>query len=204
MRVSRSQADENRHNVIVEAARLFRECGFDGVGLTQIMAAVGLTQGGFYKQFDSKEDLAVKACEEALCTGVEDLEQVVDRNPQAPFASAVGHYLSPHHRDCPGQGCTFSALGADAFRHGGQLLQTFERGLQSHLALIGRAIQASPEQPAQRDPMVAFSTMVGALLLSRVVEDDSLSRQILNSAIRSLLTSGETPADSTAVVGTPN
>jgi TetR/AcrR family transcriptional repressor of nem operon len=170
MRVTRAQAEENRRTVINEAARLFREHGFDGIGLNDLMAAAGLTQGGFYKQFKSKNDLAAQACEQALTNGAEKMASVVDGAGDDPFAELVSQYLSCGHRDHVGEGCAFAALGPDAARHNLGLSRSFEAGLKSHVEILDRAMRASPTQGARNDPLVVFSTMVGALLLSREQE----------------------------------
>jgi TetR/AcrR family transcriptional repressor of nem operon len=187
MRVSRAQAEENRRNVVKTAARLFRERGFDGVGLAQVMSEAGLTQGGFYKQFKSKDDLVVQACESALCAGAEHMARVAGAAETDPFAAIVASYLSPGHRDGASGGCAFAALGADAARRSADVGPTFEAGLIDHLVVLERAIQDSP-RCCSKDPIAAFATMVGAMLLSRVVADSRLSQKILEAAPRSLLT----------------
>jgi TetR/AcrR family transcriptional repressor of nem operon len=187
MRVTRAQAEENRRAVIDAAGRLFREHGFDGVGLNDLMGAAGLTQGGFYKQFKSKEDLAVQACDRVLADSSKRLTQLVENSGDDPFATIIGQYLSDAHRGQISEGCIFPALGTDAARQGPALKQSFETGIRSYLEILERAMRASPADAKKNDPAVALSTMVGALLLSRLVEDDKLSDRILDSAIGSLL-----------------
>ncbi|MFM0739393.1 TetR/AcrR family transcriptional regulator [Paraburkholderia xenovorans] len=196
MRVSRAQAEENRRAVIEAAGRLFREHGFDGIGLNDLMGAAGLTQGGFYKQFRSKDDLAVQACERVLAESSEKMASVVESGADDPLASIVGQYLSCEHRDNVGEGCLFAAVGPDAARHSPALVQTFEASIKSYLQILDAAIQSSPPHGAQSDPAAVLSTMVGALVLSRLVKDENLSRQILDSATGSLLNrDGSTEAE---------
>lgn len=187
MRVTRAQAEENRRTVVATAGRLFRERGFDGIGLSDLMSAAGLTHGGFYKQFGSKEDLQVEACESALAASAEKWNRVVESGEGDPLAAIVGRYLSPAHRDNLGEGCAFAALGADASRHNEALLRSFEAGIKSHLDILQRATSASSSPEAQNDAAVALSTMVGALLLSRTVQDEALSRKFLDAAAGSIL-----------------
>jgi TetR/AcrR family transcriptional repressor of nem operon len=187
MKVTRAQAEENRRMVVESAGRLFKEHGFDGVGLNELMQAVGLTRGGFYKQFASKDELVVEACESTLAAGVERWRQTADASPHDPFAALVRRYLAPAHRERIGEGCAFAALGADTARHADMLRPSFGAGLEAHLALLKQAAQASPSHPGSRDVLAAFSTMVGALVLSRIVDDDDLSRQLLDSATASVL-----------------
>jgi TetR/AcrR family transcriptional repressor of nem operon len=187
MRVSREQAEENRRKVVEAAGRLFKEHGFDGVGLNELMQAVGLTRGGFYKQFASKEDLVVEACECTLAAGAERWRQTADANPADPFEALVARYLTPSHRDRIGEGCAFAALGSDTGRHSEALRASFGAGVKEHLAILQQAAGASPPHPGAPDALAAFSTMVGALVLSRMVDDEALSRQLLDSAAASLL-----------------
>jgi len=187
MRVSRAQAEENRRTVIEAAGRLFRERGFEGVGLNDLMGAAGLTQGGFYKQFKSKDDLAAQACDRVLAGSTERLTHLVESSGENALATIISGYLSAEHRDQIADGCIFPALGPDAARHSPALIRSFETGIRSYLKVIDLAMQASSAQEAERDPAVVLSTMVGALVLSRLAEDETLSNRILNSAISSLL-----------------
>jgi len=187
MRVSRAQAEENRRTVIEAAGRLFRERGFEGVGLNDLMGAAGLTQGGFYKQFKSKDDLAAQACDRVLAGSTERLTHLVESSGENALATIISGYLSAEHRDQIADGCIFPALGPDAARHSPALIRSFETGIRSYLEVIDLAMQASSAQEAERDPAVVLSTMVGTLVLSRLAEDETLSNRILNSAISSLL-----------------
>jgi len=188
LRVTRAQAEQNRRTVVATAGRLFREHGFNGIGLSDLMSAAGLTHGGFYKQFGSKEDLQVEACDTALAASAEKLSKVIENAEGDPFAALVGQYLSRAHRDNISEGCAFAALGADAGRHNKALLRSFEAGIKNHLDLLQRARgESSSSREAQNDAVVALATMVGALLLSRAVHDEALSRQILDAATGSLL-----------------
>src|SRR3989442_15684281 len=98
MRVSRVQAAENRQTVINVASRLFRERGFDGIGLKDLMEAAGLTQGAFYKQFESKEDLAVEASRRALESASSRWSDAAAQNPDDPLGTEIGLYLNGDHR----------------------------------------------------------------------------------------------------------
>lgn len=192
MRVSRAQADENRRAVIEAAGRLFRERGFNGVGLNDLMGAVGLTQGGFYKQFKSKDDLAVQACERVLTDSAEKLAQLLETGDD-PLPVIVDRYLSRNHRDRISDGCIFASLGPDAARHSPDMIRSFENGIRSYLDVIGRAAQASTGHAPHNDPATILSTMVGALVLSRLVEDETLSAHILDAAAKNLLGRSDSP-----------
>src|ERR671919_584821 len=113
MRVSRSQAAENRETVINVASRLFRERGFDGIGLKDLMKGAGLTQGGFYKQFASKEDLVAEASRRALESASRRWSDAAAKNPDDPLGAVIAFYLSADHREEKMDGCPVVALGAD-------------------------------------------------------------------------------------------
>lgn len=188
MRVTRAQAEENRRKVIEVASRLFRERGFDGVGLNEVMAAAGLTHGAFYKQFASKDALIAEACEYALDQGAEHWKRTAGEAGDAAFGALVGRYLAPAHRDRPAQGCVFAALAADAARYGSeQLPKSFEAGMKAYVDVIAEAMAGAGTEAGKDAALVAVSTMVGALLLARTVDDDAYSRRILDAARASLL-----------------
>lgn len=187
MRVRRSQAEENHRNVIDAAGRLFREYGFDGIGVSNLMKGAGLTQGGFYKQFASKEDLMAKAMAAALARSRSHLEALIAEAGENALETLVRYYLSPQHRDATGKGCCFPALGAEAQRHGPEVRMAFEEGVKSHLKLLKRTLASSSDREAREKAMSVLSTMVGAMVLSRAVGDAALSSQILGAATRSIL-----------------
>ena len=133
MRVSRIQAAENRQTVINVASRLFRERGFDGIGLKDLMEGAGLTQGAFYKQFASKEDLAAQASRRALESASRRWSAAVAANPKDPLGAVIAFYLSMEHREERMDGCPIVALGSDAARQGGDVKASFEAGIKAHL-----------------------------------------------------------------------
>src|SRR3954452_18708786 len=129
MRVSRIQAEKNRQTVIDVASRLFREHGFDGVGLKNLMKGAGLTQGAFYKQFGSKEDLAAQASRRALESASRRWAAAAEANPKDPLGAVIALYLSMGHREERGDGFPVVALGADAARQGADVRAAFEAGI---------------------------------------------------------------------------
>lgn len=185
MRVSRAQAEENRQTVIDTAGRLFREHGFDGIGLKDLMHEAGLTQGAFYKQFASKEDLIAQATGRALETAEDRWVSAVAARPEDPLAAVVGFYLSPQHRDQRMEGCPVVALGGEIARKGQEVKAPFEAGVRAHLAQMAEILGES-DGPGSK-AMTILATMVGAMVLSRAVNDEGLSRQLLQSARESIL-----------------
>ena len=136
MRVSRIQAEENRQTVINVASRLFREHGFDGIGLKDLMKSAGLSQGAFYKQFASKEDLAAQASERALESATGRWSAAAAADPKNPLGAVIAFYLSMGHREERGHGCPVVALGADAARQGADVKASFEAGIRKYLEML--------------------------------------------------------------------
>lgn len=187
MRVSREKAEANRRNVVEVASRLFRQRGYDGIGLADLMKGAGLTQGGFYKQFGSKDDLIVEASVEALKSSLGRWANLASTAAGNPLAAIVEFYLSPGHRDEKAEGCAIAALGPDAARHDGPLGQAFSAGVEQHLELLDEMVQADTDGDRRDKAMVIMSTMVGALVLSRAVDDQQLSGDILRASTQALL-----------------
>lgn len=177
MRVSRQQAAENRKRVIETASRLFRENGFDGIGLKDLMAGAGLTQGGFYKQFASKDELIALATRQALESVTERWATAADR-PDDSLRAVCEFYLSLGHSAERAEGCPIVALGSDAARQGPEVKAAFEAGMLGYLDMVTGWLGEGREDEA----MVVLSTMVGALLLSRIVNDETLAGRFLETA----------------------
>jgi TetR/AcrR family transcriptional regulator, transcriptional repressor for nem operon len=182
MRVSRIQAAENRQTVINVASRLFRERGFDGIGLKDLMEGAGLTQGAFYKQFASKEDLAAQASRRALESAFSRWSAAAAANPKHPLGAVMGFYLSMEHRKERMEGCPIVALGSDAARQGSDVKASFEAGIKAHLEVLGRLIAGTGGVDRDRKVMAILATMVGAMTLSRVVNDPDLAQAFLDAA----------------------
>jgi TetR/AcrR family transcriptional regulator, transcriptional repressor for nem operon len=186
MRVSRVQAAENRQTVINVASRLFRSRGFDGIGLKDLMEAAGLTQGAFYKQFASKEDLAAQASRRALESATLRWSAATAAKPEDPLDGLIEFYLSAEHREETTDGCPVVALGSDAARQSSDVKASFEDGIKAYLKIVGRLIAEVDGEKPDGKAMVILSTMVGALTLSRVVNDPELAQAFLDRAVEHL------------------
>jgi TetR/AcrR family transcriptional regulator, transcriptional repressor for nem operon len=186
MRVSRIQAAENRETVINVASRLFRERGFDGIGLKDLMKGAGLTQGAFYKQFASKEDLAVEASKRALESASHRWSDAAAQNPDDPLGAVLAFYLSGDHREEKMDGCPIVALGSDAARQGPDVKAAFEAGIKAHLEVLSRFICAAGGEASSGKAMAILSTMVGAVTLSRAVNDPDLAQALLDAAVEQI------------------
>lgn len=183
MRVTRIQAEENRQAVINVASRLFRQCGFDGIGLKDVMEAAGMTQGAFYKQFSSKEDLITQASARALENTICKCLAAIANNPEDPLGAVMAYYLSKEHRDELLDGCPVVALGSDAVRQGAGVKASFEAGIKAHLNVLESAIFVAGDKKPEGSAMTILSMMVGALLLARVVNDPDFAQAFLDTAV---------------------
>ncbi|MBZ9749102.1 TetR/AcrR family transcriptional regulator [Mesorhizobium sp. CO1-1-7] len=182
MRVTRSQAEQNRQTVIDVASRLFRERGFDGIGVKDLMEGAGLTQGGFYKQFASKDDLVAQASRRALESAANRWSAAAAASPEDPLGAVIDFYLSTGHREERMDGCPVVALGSDAARQGAEVKASFEAGIREYLEMLGSWVgEADGDAPGGK-AMAVLSTMVGAVVLSRAVNDPDLAKAFLSAA----------------------
>jgi TetR/AcrR family transcriptional repressor of nem operon len=186
VRVSRAKAAENRERVIAAAGALFRENGFGGVSVADIMKAADLTHGGFYGQFGSKDDLAAQACRQAAAEAANNWQRAAATSPGDAYAALLMRYLRPSHRDEPGQGCVFAALGADAARSGAAVQQAFADGLKPLIDLLAKSAPGASKAQRRRRGVAAMAGLVGALLLARAVGKSALSDEILEATRREL------------------
>lgn len=168
MKVSKEQVRENRMRIVATASELFRERGYDGVGVAELMSAAGLTHGGFYKHFGSKADLMAEAMS---CGFTRSAESTAGVNRE----KFIEYYLSRQHRDEMGKGCVMSALGTDTARQSESIKATFAAGIERQLAVLGN------ENGSRAELIDTIAHLVGALVLSRACPDDSaLADEILD------------------------
>ena len=187
MRVTREKAAENRDRILQSAARLIRERGVSGVGVDRLAEAAGLTYGGLYSQFGSKEALAAEALSVALAGNLETLERL-------GLAGYAEGYLSAKHRDAPGQGCALAALGCDMPRESLLLRRRFTEGFRRLTASMRDMLRVRSRQKSENEALVTVATLVGAVILARAVDEPELSEKILaatRASIASSWSSGE-------------
>jgi TetR/AcrR family transcriptional repressor of nem operon len=196
MRVSREKAAEHRDRIIDAAGALFRAKGFGGIGVADIMKAADLTHGGFYGHFASKDDLVGEASRRIMARAAANWTKLVEAAPDNPYAALLEHYLSPRHRDDPGRGCAFAALGNDAARSGKIVRKAFAEGLAPLIDILaqsipgksiaGKSTPSKSKAARRRKAVAAMATLVGALTLARAVEGTPLSDEMLEAAHREL------------------
>ena len=190
MGVSRQKAAENHDAIIAAAETLFRERGVEAVGLVELMAAAGLTRGGFYNHFASKGALVDEVVAEAMAEGFEDLTAAIEGSRargEDPLGNQIDWYLSPEHRDDIDHGCPNAGFLGDAPRFEDPARAQYATGLAANLRRFSEAVQETTgldEDASWPRTLALFSQMVGAVLLSRAVAgtDPDLAAQFLDSA----------------------
>jgi len=188
MRVSKEKAAQNRERILASAARLFREHGIDATGVDAITEDAGLTHGGLYSQFGSKEVIAAEAIRFALTRGKRVWQRALERNPgMGALAAIVDGYLSRAHRDAPGTGCVLAALGPDIARQPPRVRQAFTREIKDDLEFLSRLMPDDGEDSRYEDAIATFASMAGALILARAVNDEQLSDLILKSTAKRVI-----------------
>jgi len=184
-----SQAEKAKtHDRIIEiAAKRFREAGLDGLSIADLMKEAGLTQGGFYKHFESRDDLVTQAVAVALKSGASRSRRssgLVTKTPA--FGEIVDAYLDPHHRDSRGDACAVGALLTDAPRATKDARALYTAQVEKNIRAIGRALSEVNPDDARAKAIVAFSAMIGGVGLARAVNNKKLSDEIL-IAVRKFL-----------------
>lgn len=169
MRKSREEAARTRRRAVAAASWLFRERGIESVSLGDVMAKLKMTAGGFYRHFKSKEALAAEACAEAFASS--GLGRAAAQSPEA----VLSRYLSKAHRDAPSEGCPLPALASDMARQPAAVRRAYTEGVRAALERL-REVAPAPDSAAR---LALMTSMVGALAISRAVNDEKLSEAVL-------------------------
>lgn len=178
MRITTQQKEENRARIVAVASKLFRESGFDRIGVAELMKNAGMTHGGFYNHFGSKEELESAACDLAFEKAIARISVAAKETQEARRSAYVAHvadYLSPRARDAAG-GCPMVSLGSDVFKRGTQVRRGFGSGVSRYIDAIS-ALIARPRRSRARtreDAIATLALLVGGLLLARTVRENSL------------------------------
>jgi TetR/AcrR family transcriptional repressor of nem operon len=188
MKVTREQMAENRRRILEVASRLFRDKGFDAVSVAEVMKAAGLTHGGFYGHFSSKDDLIAQSLVHALA---------VDAGEGGDFRAYVDAYLAPRHRDNCAGGCPTAGLAA-AIRHQTPAARSaMTDGLRSQIDRIGKALPELDAADKRRAAIGSYAAMVGAVILARAIDDPALSDEVLEQT-REWVKAGINPQSASA------
>ena len=186
MKVSREQAASNRERIIEAAAQLFRERGFAGIGVADLMKEAGLTHGGFYGHFSSKEDLIAEASARTLTRSLALWRKLAERAHDDPLSAIAGAYLSRKHRDDPGTGCLVAALGPDVSRQGPAVRRVVTHHMRSAFELLAKLVRDKSKAARRQKAIGMYATLVGAIVMARAVDDRVLSQEILDAGLASV------------------
>src|SRR5579872_6094828 len=180
MKVTREQAEANREKILDVAGRLFRERGYDGIGVADIMKRAGLTHGGFYGHFPSKDDLAAEITARVLRR--EGWLERLTGKAAPSVKEVVRSYLTRRHRDDAGHGCLFAALGSEAARQPRSVRRAFTEGLRRRVDALKPFMPGGSAAARRRKALALMAGLVGALTLARATDDPQLSDEILEAA----------------------
>jgi TetR/AcrR family transcriptional regulator, transcriptional repressor for nem operon len=187
MRKSKQEAAETRQRIISAAAAEFRRNGINDTGLSDLMAAAGLTHGGFYRHFESKDQLVAEACAAAVQSMVDRFTAAAaGKSPQSRLKAAAVRYLSTDHRDDPAHGCPLAALGSEIARCDQGVRSVATDGFLRLVEIIAAQYEGTRPDLAKQRALAAASMMIGALTMSRIATDSKLSSEILSQANRYL------------------
>jgi TetR/AcrR family transcriptional regulator, transcriptional repressor for nem operon len=182
MRYDKGHKEATRQRIIEMAAERFRKEGLAAVGVASLMSDVGLTQGGFYNHFESKDELAREALALGLKGMRERLRKVSNKSGVARLEDLVDGYLTTAHRDMVTRACMLSTLAFEASRHEGPVREQISEGIAEMVKLVGEALPASFDA-GQREAHAAavVSCLVGTMILSRTTRDPQMSERFLEA-----------------------
>lgn len=170
MKVSRDQMAENRRRILDVASKLFREKGFDAVSVSEVMKAAGLTHGGFYGHFSSKDDLVAETIKYVLS---------YDGDGNVDLHAYLDEYLAPKHRDHAADGCPTAGLASDIRHQTPAARAAMTAGLRSQIDRLAQALPDIDAADRRRAAIGTWAAMVGAMIISRAIDDTSLSDEVL-------------------------
>jgi len=182
MRYSREHKQETHARIVRKASIRLREKGAHGIGVADLMKEAGLTHGGFYAHFDSRDALVIEAFGYAMDRSLEHWRKQVDEiAPEKRLAMIIDVYLTPTHRDDPGHGCAITSLGAEIARESPKTRRAFAAKMEQLIDLIADQIQDTPRKTARKQAMSLLATMMGTLVLSRIAGSGEFSDEVLQA-----------------------
>jgi len=186
---SKAEKAKTHQRIVTLASKRFREKGLAGIGIAELMKEVGLTVGGFYKHFDSRDDLAAEALGSALGAWRRQVDAAASGGPPVTYESLIDDYLSEAHRNQPGTGCPVVALAGDIARSDRRTRAMVTREIRDSIVLLATLIRGSNEEDkgtARAQAILTYCALVGAIGVARAVSDQQLSREILKAVARLL------------------
>ena len=181
MGYSKNQKIKTHKRIVAIASKRFREKGLAGFGIAELMKEAGLTVGGFYKHFGSRDDLVAEAVSSAFGAWKSQVDAAASGGPPVSYAKLIDDYLNEAHRSNPGAGCAFSALAPEIARSDKQTRALASEQIRNDVELIAALIPGKDKRTARSRAILTFSALVGAMSLARAVSDEALSREILRT-----------------------
>ena len=182
MRYSKEHKQETHARIVRKASVRLREKGAHGIGVADLMKEAGLTHGGFYAHFDSREALLIEAFAYAMDRSMEYWRKTTaETSPEKRLALIVDSYLNASHRDDPGRGCAVPTLGADIVRESPKTRKAFAAKLEQMIDMIAEQMIDLPPKAARKQAAVTLATMMGTLVLSRIAGSGEFSDEILTA-----------------------
>ena len=181
MGYSKAQKKKTHKRIVAIASKRFREKGLAGFGIAELMKEAGLTVGGFYKHFNSRDELVAAAVSAAFGTWQRQKEAAESGAQPLHFAKLIDDYMSDAHRKNPGAGCGFSALAPEIARSDKRARALTSEQVRNDLELLAGLLPGEDERAARSRAILTFSALVGAMSLARAVSDEPLSREILKT-----------------------
>src|SRR6266850_3556861 len=207
MRYSKEHKLETHARIVKKASVRLREKGAHGVGVADLMKEAGLTHGGFYAHFDSREALVIEAFADAMDRSIAHWRKKAEQTPiDKRLAAIVDSYLTPTHRDDPGHGCAIPALSAEIARESPKTRKAFAAKLEQMVEMLAAQIPDVPRKTARKQAMASLATMMGTLVLARVAGSGEFSGDILEAGREAVLDraaaklGGKKPASKRAAV----
>jgi len=180
MRYSKEHKQETHARIVKKASVRLREKGAHGIGVADLMKEAGLTHGGFYAHFDSREALVIEAFTYASSRAREHWRKLAQETPpEKRLALIVDSYLTSLHRDNPGHGCAIASLGADIVRESPKTRKAFAAELEQMIELITDQISGVPRKVARKQAAATLATMMGTLVMARIAGNSEFSDEIL-------------------------
>ena len=188
MRYSKEHKQETHARIVKKASIRLREKGAHGIGVADLMKEAGLTHGGFYAHFDSREALVIEAFGYAMDRSTERWRKIAEQTPpDKRLATIVDTYLTPVHRDDPGHGCAVPTLGAEIARESPKTRRAFAAKLDQMIDMMADQISDVPRKTARKQAIAALTTMMGTLVLSRIAGSGEFSEEILGAGREAVL-----------------
>ena len=199
MRYSREHKLETHERIVKRASVRLREKGAHGIGVADLMKDAGLTHGGFYAHFDSREALVIEAFAHAMDRSTERWRKLgEDTPPEQRLATIVDSYLTPVHRDNPGQGCAIPTLGAEIARESSKTRRAFATKLEQMIDVFADQIPDVSRKAARQQAVAAIATMMGTMVMARVAGTGEFSEEVLAAGREAVLGRAAAPKPAAA------